>query len=66
MDMCLDQPMVHACRQAVVHRVLKELGRPALHARTLGFEHPCSKERLSFASELPHDFAAALESLTSL
>jgi 23S rRNA-/tRNA-specific pseudouridylate synthase len=58
--------MVHACRQAVVHRVLKELGRPALHAKTLGFEHPRSKERLSFTSELPYDFAGALQSLRSL
>lgn len=28
----------------------------ALHARTLGFEHPVKKERLNFTSELPQNF----------
>lgn len=37
--------------------VLKELGfaRQALHAATLGFEHPLTQEKLSFTSPLPRD-----------
>jgi 23S rRNA pseudouridine1911/1915/1917 synthase len=42
-----------------------ELGRHALHARTLGFVHPLTGERLSFDSELPDDMRAALEALRS-
>ncbi len=35
--------------------------RHALHAKTLGFSHPTTKERLFFDSELPEDFSAVLE-----
>eukprot|EP00887_Chlorella_sp_A99_P003203 scaffold9.g3203.t1 len=41
----------------------RALGRPALHARTLGFCHPASGLRLLFECELPADFEAALEAL---
>ncbi|MDF2096357.1 RluA family pseudouridine synthase [Aquibaculum arenosum] len=41
---------------------IAELGRQALHARTLGFSHPVSGERLSFQSDLPPD----LRNLTTL
>jgi 23S rRNA pseudouridine1911/1915/1917 synthase len=34
--------------------------RQALHAKSLGFEHPVSKENLFFDSELPADFKAVL------
>jgi 23S rRNA pseudouridine1911/1915/1917 synthase len=37
-----------------------ELRRQFLHAHRLSFTHPESDERLSFASELPADLAAAL------
>ena len=36
------------------------LERQFLHAHRLAFDHPASGERLSFASELPADLAAAL------
>ena len=39
--------------------------RPMLHARTLGFAHPRSGERLSFGREAPADFLAALAALRS-
>ena len=42
------------------------LGRQALHARLLGFSHPVSGEELSFESEPPEDFAAALTALRAL
>lgn len=36
-------------------------GRQALHAYTLGFEHPVTKERLVFTAPLPSDFAELVE-----
>ncbi len=39
------------------------LGRQALHAATLGFDHPETGERLRFDSELPADLAAAVVEL---
>ena len=38
----------------------RALGRPALHAAALGFEHPRSAARLHFEAELPPDLAAVL------
>ena len=35
--------------------------RHALHAQSLGFEHPATHEQVSFESELPADFRALLE-----
>src|SRR5204863_2644817 len=40
-----------------------EASRPMLHARTLGFEHPRTAERILFQSEPPDDFQATFESL---
>ncbi|MBS2098953.1 RluA family pseudouridine synthase [Carboxylicivirga linearis] len=37
------------------------LPRQALHAKTLGFVHPTTKEFMSFDSELPDDMVQALE-----
>lgn len=37
--------------------------RPMLHARTLGFVHPRTAERISFEREPPDDFQATIESL---
>jgi 23S rRNA pseudouridine1911/1915/1917 synthase len=34
---------------------LDDLGRQALHAYRLGFDHPVSRERLDFRSEMPDD-----------
>ncbi|MBB4120038.1 23S rRNA pseudouridine1911/1915/1917 synthase [Mesonia hippocampi] len=38
-----------------VDNCFKILPRQALHAKTLGFEHPKTKEWMSFSSELPED-----------
>jgi 23S rRNA pseudouridine1911/1915/1917 synthase len=49
------------------HRaVLSELNfaRQALHAATLGFIHPISKEKLSFQSALPADIIALIDQLS--
>ena len=41
-------------------------GRPALHAKTLGFQHPETGERLAFDSQLADDFQAFREALEAL
>lgn len=38
-------------------------GRPWLHARQLGFEHPVTGERLDFVSALPYELSDSLASL---
>jgi 23S rRNA pseudouridine1911/1915/1917 synthase len=45
---------------------LDALGRPALHAQTLGFDHPLTGKRLEFDSQLPPDFVALVEGLDQL
>lgn len=43
--------------------MVEELGRPALHAKTIGFQHPESGEMVYFECELPDDFKEVLEGL---
>jgi len=50
-------------RAALVQEVAQRLNRPALHAKTLGFEHPRSGKRLQFECPLPDDFSSALSLL---
>ncbi|MGJ0454699.1 MAG: RluA family pseudouridine synthase [Methylocystis sp.] len=45
--------------------IVERLGRQALHAATLGFEHPVTKEELMFESELPEDLAGLREALSA-
>lgn len=47
--------------KAFVENAFKLLPRQALHAKSLGFVHPRTKQHLQFDSALPDDFAAALE-----
>jgi 23S rRNA pseudouridine1911/1915/1917 synthase len=42
---------------------LQALGRQALHASVLGFEHPATGETLRFESQTPKDFARLLKAL---
>ena len=44
-----------------VDNCFKILPRQALHAKTLGFMHPITKEYMSFNSELPEDMVLVLE-----
>lgn len=46
--------------------VLANFRRQALHARILGFEHPTTGKRLSFAAAPPADFANLLNALRAL
>ena len=41
----------------VLKQMIRAMGRHALHAKTLGFLHPVSKEYLEFDTELPADMA---------
>jgi 23S rRNA pseudouridine1911/1915/1917 synthase len=45
---------------------LAGLGRQALHAYLLGFEHPTSGEELQFRSELPADLARLRDALSGV
>lgn len=44
-----------------VDNCFKTLPRQALHARTLGFEHPITKEFMRFESEIPQDIVDCLQ-----
>jgi 23S rRNA pseudouridine1911/1915/1917 synthase len=43
--------------------LLKLIGRQSLHAKTIGFIHPATKERVKFESELPADMKEVLAHL---
>lgn len=44
-----------------VENAFKLMPRQALHAKSLGFKHPVTKEILQFNSDLPEDFVAVLD-----
>ncbi len=46
-----------------VRDAARALGRQALHARLLGFEHPASGERMRFEAKLPDDLERLLRAL---
>jgi 23S rRNA pseudouridine1911/1915/1917 synthase len=52
------------------HTVLREaaiaLGRPALHARVIGFVHPTTGKRMRFEAEPPADFQLALTTVRAI
>lgn len=46
--------------RAFVENCFQLMPRQALHAKSLGFEHPRTKQWMQFESELPEDFMAVL------
>ncbi len=46
-----------------VRKLAAELGRHALHARDLGFDHPISGERVELTAALPTDLAGLIDRL---
>lgn len=50
-------------QKAEVQRLLKLVDRQALHAKTIGFVHPATKEKMAFDSDLPEDMLAMLTAL---
>ena len=53
----------HKPRDARLAEVARALGRQALHAATLGFDHPVSGEHLALEAPLPPDMQSALAAL---
>jgi 23S rRNA pseudouridine1911/1915/1917 synthase len=53
----------HKPRSELLADVARQLGRQALHAATLAFDHPVSGERLAFEAPLPEDMQRALAAL---
>jgi 23S rRNA pseudouridine1911/1915/1917 synthase len=51
--------------ESPVRRAAAAMGRQALHAARLAFDHPRSGERVVVEAPLPADFAAALQALRS-
>jgi 23S rRNA pseudouridine1911/1915/1917 synthase len=49
--------------QSHVNNLLKIINRQALHAKTIGFVHPYSKEKMHFNSDLPEDMEQLLNSI---
>ncbi|HEY3308260.1 MAG TPA: RluA family pseudouridine synthase [Desulfuromonadaceae bacterium] len=47
----------------LLRKMINNLGRQALHARTLGFIHPSSGEYMEFTAEIPEDMVAIVEYL---
>jgi 23S rRNA pseudouridine1911/1915/1917 synthase len=54
---------VSAREPGAIRGLLRKLGRPALHAAVLGFDHPVTGERLRFESPLPQDLRGLLQTL---
>lgn len=50
-------------RKAMFRNLFKRMPRQALHAKTLGFEHPATGEQVEFDSPLPQDFLHVLNKL---
>jgi len=50
----------------VLREIAESLGRPALHARLLGFVHPTTGAKVRFDSSPPADFQAALAVLQTM
>ena len=46
---------------AFLRNMFDTLPRQALHAKTLGFTHPGTQERMNFASDLPSDISEVLQ-----
>ena len=63
---CMLGSLPALCRQQHARELVEQLGRPALHARTLAFTHPATGEQMSFEVEPPADFQAALQAVRQL
>ncbi len=53
----------HKSGDTLLKHAAERIGRQALHAGVLGFEHPIDKRVCRFEVPLPEDFVAALETL---
>lgn len=53
-------------RDPRIASVAAALGRQALHAEVLGFDHPVTNERMRFVAPMPEDMARALSALRAM
>ena len=58
-EMCI-RDRVYTKYKQFVDNCFKLLPRQALHAKTLGFIHPKSNEKISFDSEIPDDMNSVI------
>jgi 23S rRNA pseudouridine1911/1915/1917 synthase len=61
-----DRTYGRAAKDTDIAAIEGELGRQALHAQSLGFQHPVTGEALDFESPLPEDMSRALTQLRAL
>ncbi|MCZ6678653.1 MAG: RluA family pseudouridine synthase [Candidatus Poribacteria bacterium] len=54
---------LHDAPSAAVSAALTKLNRQALHAHTLGFDHPTTNERRAFSAPMPTDMQQLVEAL---
>ena len=54
---------MHDTAASLVKQALSQLKRQALHAHTLGFVHPVTRERLSFSAPMPADMQRLVDAL---
>lgn len=52
---------VYSKYKSFVENCFKIMPRHALHAKTLGFKHPGTKEETLYSSEIPEDFSSVIE-----
>ncbi len=57
---------IRAQHRTAAHRCLELMQRQALHATSLGFQHPTTGVWMEFTSELPEDFSAVLSLVREL
>lgn len=50
-------------RDAKLKSLIRDLGRQALHAKVLGFMHPCKGEYVEFTTDLPQDMQRIIDYL---
>lgn len=52
---------VYSKYRRFVEKCFEKMPRQALHARSLGFEHPITGEQMFFEADVPEDFASVLD-----
>jgi 23S rRNA pseudouridine1911/1915/1917 synthase len=60
-----DKRALNDASSSLVRQSFLNLGRQALHARSLEFEHPLTRERVAYCSPLPTDIQSAIMTLSN-
>ena len=59
------QPTARVGQGCEIRTAASEFARQALHAGSLGFDHPVTREKMEFVAELPGDMTDLIDSLRS-